>query len=273
MKNKIYLALIVFAAFQFFTASSALGKSCGTNNNGTCVDSVSSEVSCSSGSSIEMDYGECGLESGHYYLCCGQDSATAATTSTKGTTLPIEFENPLEYTSVEGLLSAVMTAFQGIVVLLALIFFIWGAIVYITSGGSEDRIKSGKNAMMASLIGMALGIAAPSLLKTIGALLGWGTEENCANITDATAKATCEETITAAPTIGTIGINVLEFLLGIVGILGMIMIVVGGIMYFTAGANEKSVETAKSIVKYAIIGLALALASMIIVRQVATLLT
>lgn len=257
--------MVLFLVSQVFVISSALGQSttC-TGQGGVCADATSCSSGYSSITGSGCPTGDVGS------ICCKKDSSSSSSSSS---TTEIEFANPLSYTSVEGLLSAVMTAFQGIVVLLALIFFIWGAIVYMTSAGSDDRIKSGKNAMFASLIGMALGIAAPSLLKTVGALLGWGTEENCANITDATAKATCEETITAAPTIGTIGINVLEFLLGIVGILGMIMIVVGGVMYFTAGANEKNEEAAKKMVKFAVIGLALALASMVIVKQVAELLT
>lgn len=199
------------------------------------------------------------------------DAQSAATTTTTST--EIEFANPLAYTSVEGLLAAVMQGFQGIVVLFAMIFFVWGATGYIMSAGDQTKMEGAKKGMVAALIGMALGIAAPSLLKTIGMILGWGTTDSCTNITDKTAKQTCIDTMTKAPTTAEIGINVLEFLLGIVGILGMIMIVVGGIMYFSAGANEKNVETAKGIVKYAVIGLALALASMIIVKQVATLLT
>lgn len=170
----------------------------------------------------------------------------------------IEFTNPLDFKNVEGLLASVMSTFQSMIVVLCLIFFIWSAIVYITSAGSDERVKSAKSGMSAALIGLVLGIAAPSILKTIAEVLKW--------------KEISSE-LKSARSFSDISLSVLQFLLGIVGVLGLIMIVVGGIMYFGAAADEKSVETAKKTVKYAVIGTALALASLVIVKQIAVLLT
>jgi hypothetical protein len=47
------------------------------------------------------------------------------------------------------------------------------------------------------------------------------------------------------------------------------MLVVGGLMYLTGGGDEKKIETAKAIVKYALIGIAIALASLLLTTQVA----
>jgi hypothetical protein len=143
------------------------------------------------------------------------------------------------------------------VVVLALIFFVYSAIVYITSAGADDRTKSAKGGMTAALIGLALGIAAPSILKTIAQILGWGQTEG---------------ELASALTFSAIALKILNFLLSMVGVLGMIMLVVSGVMYFGAAANEKNVESAKKTATYAIMGIVLALASMLIVRQVASLL-
>lgn len=55
--------------------------------------------------------------------------------------------------------------------------------------------------------------------------------------------------------------NVLLWILSIAGVITIFMLVVGGIMYMTAGGDEQKVATAKKVVTWTIIGLALILAS------------
>ena len=105
------------------------------------------------------------------------------------------------------------------------------------------------------MIGLAIGIAAPSFLKEIGNVLGW--------------NGVAVGPAANALTLSQIARNVLNFLLSIVGILGIIMLVIGGIMYLTAAGSEDRVETGKKIVIYAIIGILVALASLVIVSQIA----
>ena len=278
---------------KFYLCCKAKATSLSCGNGGTCVSSVSSGSSCGAGKEeIVKDYGECGTDSTKYYLCCKTKATLTASTTcsgqsgicTNGTKCgdgyskidgsgcpntsdicckndegnAIVFANPLAFNTVEGLLAKVMATFQGMIVVLCLIFFIWAAIVYITSAGNEERVKSAKSGMTAALIGLALGIAAPSILKTISSILGW----------DNTSAE-----LASALTFSQIALKVLDFLLGAVGVLGLIMLIIGGIMYFGSAADEKNVEAGKRTVKYAIIGIALALASMVIVRQIAALLT
>lgn len=167
---------------------------------------------------------------------------------------PIEFTNPIQATSVQELLMGILSTLQGVIVVISLIFIVIGAIIYITSGGSEKQITTGKNAITAALVGLAIGIAAPSFLKQIAEILGWtGTDAGLSDALSLTQIAT----------------NVLSFLLSIVGILALITLIIGASMYFGAGANEKSVESAKKIILYSIIGITIAMASMLIVKQVA----
>lgn len=176
--------------------------------------------------------------------------------SAQPTTSSVEFTNPLAFDTVEELLSNVLSRLRGIIVILSIIFMVIGAILYITSAGNDGRMKTAKGAITAAMIGLAIGIAAPSFLREISDILGW----NGSGLED-------------EPTLSRIALNVLNFLLGIVGTLALIMLVVGAIMYFGAGADEKSVEKGKAIVKYSLIGITVALASLTVVKQIANLLT
>lgn len=166
----------------------------------------------------------------------------------------IEFINPLKFETVEQVLTSLLNALQGIIVALAIVFIVIGAVLYITSAGDEDRIKTAKKAITASIIGLAIGIAAPTFLKEIYTILG--------------AKDIPSD-ISGATPIATIVLNVLNFLLAIVGTLTLIMLIVGAIMYLTAAGDEDRIDKGKKLIKYAIIGIVVALAALVIVKQIA----
>lgn len=167
----------------------------------------------------------------------------------------ISFINPLNFVTVEGVFGSILTTLQGILVLLSLVFIVIGAVLYITSAGKEKQTTAAKNAITAAMIGLAIGIAAPSFLKEIATILGWGSTGNAE--------------VDAAQSLAQIVANTLDFLLAIVGVLGVVMLVLGGTMYLTSAGDEKRIDTAKAITKWAIIGIAVALGAMVIVRQIA----
>lgn len=166
----------------------------------------------------------------------------------------IEFTNPLKYDTVEAVVGSFLTTLQGIIVTLAIVFIVIGGILYITSGGNEKRMELGKNALLAAMIGLAIGIAAPSFLLEIYTILG-------GNPSSVPAPE--------GQRLSTIVLNVLNFLLSIVGTLALIMLIVGGIMYIGASGSEDIADKAKGTIKYAIIGIAIALAALVIVKQIA----
>ncbi|MDP3956900.1 MAG: pilin [bacterium] len=182
--------------------------------------------------------------------CCASQSTTQPSAPQN-----ITFTNPLRFDTVEEVLTSILGTLQGIIVILALVFLVIGAVLYILSAGNDDRMKTAKNCILAAMIGLAIGIAAPSFLKEIGNVLGWGAVNSGA--------------VAGALTLSQIARNVLNFLLSIVGILGIIMLVIGGIMYLTAAGSEERIETGKKIVVYAIIGIVVALAALVIVSQIA----
>ncbi len=61
-------------------------------------------------------------------------------------------------------------------------------------------------------------------------------------------------------------INLVNVLLGFLGIIAVIIIIWGGFRWLTAGGNEESVATARSIITSGIIGLGIIIASFAIAR-------
>lgn len=239
--RKIVASAFLFASIFFFGgigqgSISTQAQTC----SGTCVSGA-----CPTGSSAS---GTCPTSG----LTCCVASTPPPTSSSGGTT--INFTNPLAFDTVEDVLDSVLSTLQGIIVTLSLVFIVIGAVLYITSAGDEGRIKTAKAAITASMIGLALGIAAPSFLKEISGVLGWTSLPSAAS---------------GALTLSEIAMNVLDFLLAIVGVLAIIMLVIGGMMYLTAAGSEDQIDTGKKIIKFSIIGIAVSLAALVIVSQIA----
>jgi hypothetical protein len=198
---------------------------CGDNPSSDCINTCAASYRTATGTSS------------------GTGSVSAGSTS---------FTNPLQFNTVEGLLGAILSAVQKIIVVLALIFIVIGSVLILSSAGTPDMVERGKKAITMALVGLALGLAAPSILKELAGVLGWG------------GAATL-----SGPSLSQIALNVLSFLLGIAGVLTLIMLVIGAIMYLTSAGDEERVESGKKIFKSALIGIVIVMASMIIVRQIA----
>ena len=160
------------------------------------------------------------------------------------------FDNPIEYASVDKLLAAVATTVQGIVSALAVLMIVIAGILYMTSAGDQGRVETAKKAVTAALIGLALALAAPALLKEIYDVLG------------ASGGPTPNRTLSQ------IIVETIKVLSGFVGSIAVLMLLVGGIMYITSAGDSTKSDTAKNIIQYAIVGLVVALISLIVVTQV-----
>ena len=184
----------------------------------------------------------------------GPGSGTGSGSSVAGA--PVGFLNPLIWNDLPTLLTAVLTSLQSFIVILAIIMIVIGGFMYIMSAGDDGRMTTGKHIVLGALVGLALGIAAPAFLRQIADILGW-------------SAATLPPGVGTSLTLIEIATNVLNFLLSVVGIVALIMLVVGAFMYLTAAGDESRIDTGKSIVKYSIIGITVALVALVLVRQVA----
>jgi len=166
------------------------------------------------------------------------------------------FSNPLKYDTVEGLATNLLSTLRTIIVVLSIIFIVLGGVFYIISAGNEKMMTMAKGSITASMIGLAIGIAAPSFLKEIYTIMG----------------GTGGITPPAGLSLSQIATNFLNFLLAIIGILALIMLIIGGITFLTSAGDEDRYKTGKKIVTYAIIGIAVSLAALVIVKQISSLL-
>ncbi len=181
-------------------------------------------------------------------VCC------LARTGSEAVLYTIPISNPLAFNTVDEILTSLLGFLQAIIVILSLIMIVIGSIVYMTAGGNDSKLSTGKLIITAALIGLALALAAPSFLKEIGAILGWGAVDG--------SPADSAKSITEILT------GILNFLLSVIGIIGIIMLVIGGLMYLTATGDEDRINTGKSIVKYSLIGITVALAALVIISQI-----
>lgn len=63
-------------------------------------------------------------------------------------------------------------------------------------------------------------------------------------------------------------LNIVNFFLGFLGIIAVIMIIYGGIMYVTAAGDQTKIDNAKKIIMYAIVGIIIVLISFALVNTV-----
>jgi len=101
------------------------------------------------------------------------DTNTAATnTATTNTASPakpaaIELTSPIEAKSVPELIGTIIKTILGFVGALALLMFIYGGFTWLTSGGSPDRIKKGKDILIWATIGLAVIFASYTLVDFV----------------------------------------------------------------------------------------------------------
>lgn len=228
------------------------GTSSSTCTGGTCKASCDAATEKQGDTKCSED---CATKDSTKPLYCVSTTTTGG--GTAGQVVNISLVNPLKYNTVQQVLMALLYALQGVIVVLSLVFIVIGAVLYITSGGNQGRVTMAKTAITAALIGLAIGILAPTFLKEIATVLGWN------------STAALPSEVSNARSAADILLSVLNFLLGIVGTLSIIMLVVGGVMFLTAAGSQDRITTGKKIVTYALLGVVVALASLVIVRQLA----
>lgn len=249
MKSKkiIFGSLILLAIFFLSYNFSLAAGCCIKNIYISCTSNCTNVNSAAECSGAFMNYNDCSSVSAY---CSGEecDPSPSANSAT--------FVNPLKHDTVEKVVTSVLNSLKNIVAVLAVLFIVIGGLMYIFSAGDEKRIEMAKKIWTCAVIGFAIVLIAPSLLQEIGKALGW---------TDTTG------TTTGALSLYQIATNILNFLLSIAGIVAIIFLVVGGLTYITAYGEEKRIETGKKIITYAVIGIALIMGALVIVKQVSKL--
>ncbi|MFH1047920.1 MAG: pilin [Patescibacteria group bacterium] len=100
------------------------------------------------------------------------DTGTAAATTAQPLAAR-ELPNPLgNVTDLRVVIGKVITMFTGIAGSLALLMFVYGGVMWLISGGSEERIKAGRQAIVWSTIGLFVIFGSYAILRIIFRALG-----------------------------------------------------------------------------------------------------
>jgi hypothetical protein len=169
----------------------------------------------------------------------------------------IRVENPLEYDNVNSLAEQIRSYLLYIVGGIAIVFIAVSGILYIVGGATmnEGLINLSKKALIGSIAGLVIILAANMILQEIYFIV-LGEELDFDNLSASE-----------------ILMNLINFLLAIVGTLFLISMIVGGIWYFMGGADETKVELGKKTLQYSLIGITIALAAMVLLRQIDRIIT
>jgi TRAP-type C4-dicarboxylate transport system permease small subunit len=246
--KKMFWAVVLFLVLGFSGFSERAWAGC-------CIRSVNCQNATNASNCPGSEYSFDARDCSEIDACKPSGNNSPATTSVTS------FVNPIGFTSVAELLDSILNNLMGIIAILAVIFIVIGGIMYLVSAGDETMITRAKKTWTSAVIGLAIALAAPTFLKEIRNILGGGGTGGSA-----------QSWVSNSLTIRQIAVNVLTLLLDVVGIFAIIAMVIGGGMYLTAYGDEKKIDTGKRIITYAIIGIVVALASLVIVRQVDTLL-
>lgn len=99
------------------------------------------------------------------------DTGTNALPGDTGQNLPpssnLKLDNPLGTESVNELVGRVINSVMGIVGSLALLMFVYGGLTWMTSSGSQDKVKKGKDILLWSAVGLIVIFGAYALTKFI----------------------------------------------------------------------------------------------------------
>ncbi len=183
--------------------------------------------------------------------CCTPKVVPPVPPGPPSSPVTVKYPNPLFTADLPALIAKFLTELQNLIAILAIIFIVIGAFLYITSAGDTGRVELGKKCILGALIGLALGIAAPMFFREIGTMLGIITP-----------------LVPAGPSLLDMTMGVVNFILSVIGVIALIMLVIGAFMYLTAAGDESRIDTGKNIVKYSIIGITVSLASIVLVRLV-----
>lgn len=168
----------------------------------------------------------------------------------------VSFENAVGISTIKEFLFSIIRNLQKTIALIAVLFIVIGGVVYITAGESTERIKLAKNIWVGSIIGMLIAFLAPTFLSEISKDF----------LKDGKLPTDINEVLTLTQVIT----NVISTLLSIIGVLTIISLVISGFTYLFSFGDSTRAGKAKEMIKWSIVGLALAGASVIIVRQVAS---
>ncbi len=84
----------------------------------------------------------------------------------------VQIPNPLKYNDIWSLLWGIAWYVGSFIAALGTIMIIWAGILYLTSAGSPEKMKTAKTALTYAIIGIVVGISATTIVSIIGEIIG-----------------------------------------------------------------------------------------------------
>lgn len=133
---------------------------------------------------------------------------------------------------------------------LVLGYVIYGGYLYIFSAGDPGKVATGKKTLSQAFIGLAIVMSANAIMSVIRfALLGASGSFSC----DLTSGGGC---ISPEDANGMVT-RTIQWFIGMAGVVSAIFVVYGGIAYISSSGDPSKLQKAKSVILYALIGLAI----------------
>lgn len=160
---------------------------CGTKAGVRCeddIDCISSTNPCSPpercseiqkscqqtyGSNWRVTSGDCPFVG---QQCCEQVTANTGGSTNSGKSSWATIENPLKYDNFQDILGAVANFLWKIGLALAPVMLIIAGFMFVTSGGSPERVAGAKKMMLYTLIGLAIILLASGLIAVLKSIIG-----------------------------------------------------------------------------------------------------
>lgn len=162
MKKIFFLSFLFLLLFGYTQNAKAADACCVCNNKSiyrlqNSVDGCS-EWCVSQGSTI---FGSKANDAAFLKQYCNMGSNSAINTS--GTSIP----NPLGTTNINLFVSRIISYVLGLIGTVSLLLFIYGGLIWMTSAGSSDKVKKGRDILVWAVIGMAVVFTSYILVKFI----------------------------------------------------------------------------------------------------------
>lgn len=75
--------------------------------------------------------------------------------------------NPLSVSTPQALIGKIITSILGIVGSLALLMFVYGGLIWMTSSGNQEKVKQGRDTLMWAAIGLFVIFSAYALTRFV----------------------------------------------------------------------------------------------------------
>lgn len=129
-------------------------------------------------------------------------------------------------------------------------FVIYGGYLYISASGDPNKTSSGKKTLTRAFIGLAIVLSAKVIVSSLHIIL-LGDSGQAAFSEDCTEANSCVTDTNA------LWLNLIQWVIGIAGIIAAIFVVLGAIGYLTSAGDPNKLKKAKDTIMYALIGLAI----------------